>query len=285
MKKTPFLLTLFMLAVTGIFSHVLADDRVVMTIDNKEITVDEFRYLYLKNRENGGEELSPRDYASMYALFKMKVYEAEAAGIDTTAEFLSELDYYCSSLESEDALLKNEYREGILLFEISNRIVWQRAGSDTEGLQTHFELNREKYAWEAPRAKGWLLYSDTEVTIHEANQYLSGLEDLPDDIRPLLTEKFGNSIMANKFIARQGINDIVDALVFKCGNDYKLHSSWQVVGTFGCRVLDSPETWHDVKSAVTSDYQQELTAQWEKSLLDSHKVIYNYDVIDEMAGV
>lgn len=37
----------------------------------------------------------------------------------------------------------NEYRDGMLLFEISNREVWEKASKDTEGLQKFFKKNRK----------------------------------------------------------------------------------------------------------------------------------------------
>ncbi len=38
-----------------------------------------------------------------------------------------------------------EYKEGLLLFELMQRKVWQKATNDTEGLQQYFEKNKEKY--------------------------------------------------------------------------------------------------------------------------------------------
>ena len=50
------------------------------------------------------------------------------------------------------ALMK-EYRDGILLFEISDQKIWSKAIQDTSGLKKHFVENRT--LWEFPnRAKG-----------------------------------------------------------------------------------------------------------------------------------
>ena len=43
--------------------------------------------------------------------------------------------------------LMNEYEEGILLFEVTKREVWDMASSDTLGLQNFFDRNRERYVW------------------------------------------------------------------------------------------------------------------------------------------
>ena len=47
--------------------------------------------------------------------------------------------------------LMQEYRDGILLFELSNKTVWNKASEDTAGLRTFFEGRRDNYVWK-PRA-------------------------------------------------------------------------------------------------------------------------------------
>ncbi|MBR7170579.1 MAG: peptidylprolyl isomerase, partial [Prevotella sp.] len=61
------------------------------------------------------------------------------------------------SLQALDSDLKNlirEYHDGLLLYEISNRLVWDKASKDEEGLAKFFKKNKKKYAWSEPRFKG-----------------------------------------------------------------------------------------------------------------------------------
>lgn len=44
-------------------------------------------------------------------------------------------------------MLLNEYYEGIMLFDIMNREVWDKASTDKIGLQKYFENNNQKYQW------------------------------------------------------------------------------------------------------------------------------------------
>ena len=54
----------------------------------------------------------------------------------------------------EFGMLMNEYREGILLFNICNDLIWSRASKDTEGLQKFFEENRADYPNDYTYKKG-----------------------------------------------------------------------------------------------------------------------------------
>lgn len=62
-----------------------------------------------------------------------------------------------AELEATDSDMKNlirEYHDGLLLYEISNRNVWDKAAKDDEGLAAYFKKNKKKYNWDRPRFKG-----------------------------------------------------------------------------------------------------------------------------------
>lgn len=44
--------------------------------------------------------------------------------------------------------LMNEYRDGIILFELMDQQVWSKASKDSTGLQAFYERNKAKYKWE-----------------------------------------------------------------------------------------------------------------------------------------
>ena len=72
------------------------------------------------------------------------------------------MDIWFSELFSEYAFLSSEYKEGILLFELTDDIVWSKATKDTTGLQTYFnQADQSKYRFEDR-------YSITHYTINNA---------------------------------------------------------------------------------------------------------------------
>lgn len=58
----------------------------------------------------------------------------------------------------EFANLVREYHDGILLFEVSLREVWDKASKDTAGLEKYFEEHRGDFTWKEPRYKGYVVY-------------------------------------------------------------------------------------------------------------------------------
>lgn len=75
-----------------------AKDSVIMTINGVDVPKSEFEYLYHKNSQ---QQLSPQpleEYAEMFKIYKLKVADAKANGIDTTAKFIKEMRQYRNEL-------------------------------------------------------------------------------------------------------------------------------------------------------------------------------------------
>ena len=99
----------------GVFAAApVAGDEVLMTVNGRDVTISEFLYLYNKNNSQQLQPQSVKDYVDMFVDYKLKVADAENAGIDTTAAFLAEYGKFRNELAApylrdksvEDALLK-----------------------------------------------------------------------------------------------------------------------------------------------------------------------------------
>lgn len=74
-------------------------DKVVMTINDDEVTKDEFLQVYLKNNDDPKyDKESLNEYLELYKKFKLKVAEAEAQGYDTIPSLVRELAGYKEQL-------------------------------------------------------------------------------------------------------------------------------------------------------------------------------------------
>ncbi len=91
--KAKLLISSLLLGV-AILTFAKNEDPVLMTINGKQIKLSEFEYLYHKNNQQQVEKESLEQYVDRFVLYKQKVADAEAAGIDTTMAFVKEFEGY-----------------------------------------------------------------------------------------------------------------------------------------------------------------------------------------------
>ncbi len=93
-------------------------NQTILTIDNKNISREEFQRLYMKNNtEVTFDSASLADYMRLFIDYKLKVIEAEGLGMDTTPGFIREFSEYCAQLEKpyltdasvDDSLAREAY--------------------------------------------------------------------------------------------------------------------------------------------------------------------------------
>ncbi|MDR2684888.1 MAG: peptidylprolyl isomerase [Prevotellaceae bacterium] len=204
-------------------------------------------------------------------------------------DFIDEeaIAYKDSQLEKENPELKNllkEYHDGILLFNISNEMVWDKAVKDKAGLEDFFKKNIQKYAWDTPHFKGRIFYcKDKKI----AKQIEKAVKKLPaDSISPYLAKKINNdSVLVDSQYGlwKKGDNKAIDKYAFKNKNaDFTPLAKYPYVFTLG-KVLDKlPESYVDVRGAVTSDYQNFLEEEWVKSLFTKYPIEINQSVLREV---
>lgn len=99
MTKLVFGILLFLMLPTLVFSQ-NSSSKTLLSIDDKNFSVEEFMYVYNKNNSNpsGIDKKSLSEYLDLYINFRLKVKEAEDRGMDTTQAFIKELDGYRDQL-------------------------------------------------------------------------------------------------------------------------------------------------------------------------------------------
>lgn len=168
--------------------------------------------------------------------------------------------------------LMQEYHDGLLLFEISNREVWNKATTDKEGLQAFFEANKAKYTWEKPRYKGAVIYcADAKM----ASKVKKAAKSLPYDSLSIVLKRTFNTdsttmVKVERGLFKPGDKPVVDRLAFRQG-DWTADESFPTVWLQG-KVLKAPEEVNDVKGIVTTDYQQFLEETWTAGLREQYPV-------------
>ena len=95
---------------TAILAFAKVKDPVLMTINGKDIKLSEFEYLYHKNNQQQVEKETLEQYLDRFVLYKQKVADAEAAGIDTTDLFIKEFEGYQKDLSAPFMAEDTTYR-------------------------------------------------------------------------------------------------------------------------------------------------------------------------------
>lgn len=199
----------------------------------------------------------------------------EEATVDQArSEFVNEYPDYRN--------LVNEYRDGILLFEISNRKVWERAAKDTDALNKYYAEHSADYTWEKPHFKGFVILATSDSLLNEARTYLNANTIETDSLVSAMNARFGRDIKVERVLTGKGDNKIIDEIAFD-GPKADAVGRWTSWFPYAYRIIDAPEEAADVKAAVSADLQKQLEADWIRELRAKYKVKPNKKALKQMA--
>lgn len=192
--------------------------------------------------------------------------------------------YADAHLEEKYPDLRNlvrEYHDGILLFDVSLREVWDKANKDTEGLAAYFKANKKNYTWDEPRFKGYMIYAKDEVSAKAAKQIIKTAN--PDSIMSYIDQRINvdsvTYVRIEKGLWTKGKNGAVDKYGFKNKEtDYTPTEEFPIVVPVG-KVIKAPQEYTDVRGQVTTDYQDHLEKLWVASLREKYPVVVNKEVL------
>ena len=179
--------------------------------------------------------------------------------------------------------LVNEYRDGILLFEISNRKVWDRSSSDAQAQLEYFSAHRADYTWDAPRFKGYVIFATSDSLASEVKGYLAERSVSPEDLAKEMFENFGRDVKVERVLTAKGENNIIDQIAFG-GPKAEPVGKWAAWFPYAHKVIDAPEEPADVKGPLASDLQQQLESEWVKDLHKKYKVKINKKAIKKLSA-
>ena len=199
---------------------------------------------------------------------------------------LSLLSYEESQLENKYPEFKNllkEYKEGILLFDITNNNVWKKAVEDSAGLSNYFNENLSDYKWNERLDVSIFTCLNYNVSYKVRNQLYKLKRGLIKDIDVL--NKINSSsplnvqLVSGQFSKNE--NNIVDKIVWKKGISKSIKNddgSYTVV--FVHDILNArAKNLNETKGKVISDYQKFLDLTWIKFLRSKYKVELNKNLL------
>lgn len=194
----------------------------------------------------------------------------------------SVLDYENAHLEQKYPdfhLLVQEYRDELLLAEITRREMGERSATDEAGLKAYFEAHRSDYHWEKPRYKGIVLHCTTKRVAKQARKFLKQIpeDEWLDAIRLTFNAGSEPKIQAEQGLFAPGDNAYVDDLVFK-GSKATPVLSFPFTAVLGDK-QKGPDDYQEVRSQLAIDYQNHLEKHWIAKLRAAGKVEIDQEVL------
>ena len=208
-----------------------------------------------------------------------KKLAAEMGGNITPEEALEKAEKELDAKYPDFRFLMKEYYDGSLLYEISNREVWDKAAKDEAGLEKYFKKHKKEYAYEEPVFRGIIACCTTEEVLKAVKKSVKGLPE--SEWVKTIRETFNNdSTLQVKVIRgpfKPGKNKYADNLIFKTGEPCDPVEGFAAMGAIGKLQKKGPDTYEDVRGLVTADYQNLLEKEWVKQLRER----YTYTVYPE----
>ena len=174
-------------------------------------------------------------------------------------------------------MLVNEYKEGILLFELMEKEVWNKAVEDTTGLRAFYNDNIDKYQWNK-RVEATIYNASSQEVIAEIQKMIQN-KDSVNLSKKLLEEKYNANaaltLQVTEGTFEKGDNALIDAQAWEAGM-YTTESDGRYNLIWIEEVLEpSAKALHEIKGLVISDYQNFLEKKWIKSLEQKYPVSVN----------
>ena len=190
------------------------------------------------------------------------------------AEVKAYADEHLEEKYPEFRNLVKEYHDGILLFEVSLREVWDKAAKDTVGLNAYFKAHKKDYKWEKPRWKGFVIQAKDKSSLKAAKAILKSAD--ADSIQSYIKHRVNcdslNMVKVQNGLWEEGKNAAVDKFGFKAKKaEFTPSAEFPIVECVG-KKMKAPQVWSDEKGKVTTDYQDYLEAEWIKVLRKKYKV-------------
>lgn len=246
---------------------------VLFSIGNEASTVGDF-VEYIETKQTAQQFGSVQNYAyQLYEAFQNK-------------QVMDYADKHLEETYPEFKSLIQEYNDGILLFDLMDKEVWNKAVTDTVGLQDFYSRNTDKYMWN-DRVKACVITVDKPVSLPKVKKYLE--EGVPfDSLRTVMLRDTVKYVRVRNTFFQRGDNQFVDETAWKAGVMNEIHStvdsSTVIVNIIEVRKPE-PKTLREAKGLVTSDYQVELEEKWMATLRKKYPVVVDEQVLEKVRAL
>lgn len=179
--------------------------------------------------------------------------------------------------------LLQEYNDGILLFDLTNKKVWNKAVEDTVGLEAYYQDHKNEYMWNERVEAAIYTCIDLNTArkvkslIHRKRRGTITNEEILNkinDVSPLNLQ-----VEEGKFA--QGANPYTDQIDWKEGisKDIKGKNGSFIIVDITQILAPQLKELEETKGKVISDYQNALEQEWVNNLRNKFPVTVNKEIL------
>lgn len=231
------------------------------------------------------DQLTYADFMDYAVTRQKKDFKPYASKEEKVNAFFNEfidaqlIDYYDRNLEKDNedfAFIYNEFKEGILLFNLMEQSIWEKAKTDTVGLKNYYNTHKDSYNWK--RRLDVVLTQNTteEVALQVAVMLKNGIDT--DSIKNHFNNDGRTKVLLSQGTVEETYNRFPKDFEIKEGVSkvYKTpEDSFYKVILVNEIIEPTRKTFEEAIGAVMNDYQQLLEKNWKDSLRDGHDIEIN----------
>ena len=194
------------------------------------------------------------------------------------------VQYYNENLEREVPefnYVMEEYRDGLLLFDLMEKEIWDRAKNDTVGAQKYYQNNLDKFMWKERYNVD--IYSSTEKSFVEKTQKYIKKGKSAEAIKDKINKKGKVNIMAKSGLFEADYDVLPELAIEKTGaTKITKKGNYYFVANVKSIKPKEAKALEECRGAVVSDYQQYLEDNWVNELKKEFTVKVNQDVFNDI---
>ncbi len=182
--------------------------------------------------------------------------------------------------------LMREYEEGILLFEVTKREVWDVAPKDTAGLMAYYETIKGRYRWkERAVTSVYVIHSMDPKLLKKIRKYIA--KKPPEKVLAKFnTDPDKPLIERSEKVFEKGRNRVMNTTEWKVGAMTKpeINKSEGSAAFYKIEEIlpSKPKTLEESRGFVIADYQDYLERKWVKQLEEKFPVKINQKVFESL---
>ncbi|WP_432671666.1 peptidylprolyl isomerase [Flavobacterium sp. SM2513] len=192
--------------------------------------------------------------------------------------------YHNDNLENEFpefANVMNEYRDGLLLFDLMEKEIWDKSKTDTIGLHAFYDKNVQKYKWN--KRYDLLVVSSTKKEYIKKAEKLLKKGKTAAEIKQALNSGKDLEVIEKEGVFEEGSTLLPKNLQDKKGvTSISQDGEYYFVSKIKNIIPAGQKTFEECEGKVINDYQQYLEENWVSDLKKEFTIKVNQAVFEDV---